>query len=519
MIVTHKLTMDLVQRGRMPQINAVQGDSNTRVLELTLQAGGSAWTVPQEVGVLMRYSRPDGMGGSYDTLEDGQKAWSVSGGTLSVMLAPRMLEVPGCVFAQVELTQGNSSIATFMIEIIVERDPSAELLADAGLTPAKAIPTPTQEDEGKFLRVADGATAWGYPELNTYLETDGFGVQRNGADADSDIWSQWNRRLAFGMDIATAPVPFKVGGQLLVDGTIIAGNSGSKDKNRWGYHVFEAYAKNNYARMTMLLDKHGAEAGGKPSLEYYYYIGANHHAASYGNTKIGSDVKYHSFCFDRDTMTAYGEIDAKMPITLARISLADDLDSTYNTVAEADAAYEPEGYANENNKCLKYIALKNAENGAMFYDTDRHQVVCKINGKWCDIPFTEITDSAYDIFNDAVVPAVEWESGVIGAEGANTDNTARIRTANMIDSTAIQSITANDGYEFAVCVYKTDGTTAKYCYWNTDKQSNPCNTVKYYTTFDVSGIDFGVYTMLRIIARRTDLTEMTASEGENILFA
>lgn len=223
-------------------------------------------------------------------------------------------------------------------------------------------------------------------------------------DPNDPAWSQWNGRLAFGVQKEIAPVPFKVNGQMLVDGMLMAHNNGNQKTNRWGFHVFEAYAKDNYSRMTMLLDKHASEASGKPSLEYYYYTGANHHATSYGNVKIGSDVAYHSFCFDRDKMTAYGEIDSKMPITLARISLANDINTAYETVSGADAAYEPETNHAENIRCLKYIALKNAENGAMFYDTDRNKAVMKINGLWCDIPFTVIADPLYEIFGQGGDP-------------------------------------------------------------------------------------------------------------------
>lgn len=217
----------------------------------------------------------------------------------------------------------------------------------------------------------------------------------NGVDKTNEAWTKYNNRLAFGMNTDTAKVPFWIDGQLFADGTIIARNSGTMDKNRWGFHVFEAYAKDNYSRMTMLLDKHPYE-NGKPSLEIYYYTGASHYDTSYGNTKIGSDVKYHSFMFNRDTMTAYGKIDCKMPITLARIDPTTDLDSTYSSVELADANYEPEGQAEENNKCLRYIALKNAENGAMFYDTNRNKVVVKVNGKWHDVQTSEVPNGTYN---------------------------------------------------------------------------------------------------------------------------
>lgn len=343
----------------------------------------------------------------------------------------------------------------------------------------------------------------------------------NPIDASDPIWTQWNGRLAFGMQPSTAPVPFKVNGQMLVDGTLMTHNSGTQDKNRWGFHVFEAYAKNNWARLTMLLDKHTAEAGDKPSTEIYYYIDRHHNAASYGNTKIGSDVAYHSFCFDRDRMTAYGEIDAKMPITLARISLANDLDTTHKKVEDADAAYEAENYPEENNRCLKYIALLNAEDGAMFYDVDRDRPVMKVGGIWCDIPFTVISDPAYDIFNTTVVYDVAWEMGVIGGTGALSDKTNRIRTVDYIPA-GVKLITPAPGYEFCICcynewdVYHPDGI-----YYNATSKSFGGPAAYSAEPLDITAVNFvkGEYTYnkLRVIARRTDGADMTANEGANIV--
>ena len=79
-----------------------------------------------------------------------------------------------------------------------------------------------------------------------------------------------------------------------------------------------------------------------------------------------------------------------------RYSLNTDIDNAYSTVAEADNAYEAEKKPKENIKCLKYIALKNAENGAMFYDTNRNKVVVKVNGKWHDVQTSEVPDGTYN---------------------------------------------------------------------------------------------------------------------------
>ena len=231
------------------------------------------------------------------------------------------------------------------------------------------------------------------PEI---FKTDGGYVLENDINKDNNLWKMWNARLAFGMNTSAAKVPTYNKGQAYFDGTVITHNSGNMNSNRWGFHVYEAYAKDNYSRMTMLLDKHNSELN-KKSLEFYYYTGSSHYASAYGNTKIGSDVAYHSFLFDRDRLTAYGEIICEYPITLARISIKNDLITDYDTVSKADNAYEPENYYENHIKCLKYIMLKGAKNGAMFYDTDRDKAVIKINGKWCDIVTSNTPENAYSI--------------------------------------------------------------------------------------------------------------------------
>lgn len=225
---------------------------------------------------------------------------------------------------------------------------------------------------------------------------DGGYVLEGEANSSNAIWSQWSNRLAFGMNTATAPVPAQFNGQLYANGTIIAHNTGDNSHNRWGFHVFEAYDSGNYNRITMLVDKHTSECDSKKSAELYYYTGANHAAASYGYFKLGSDVKYHSFLFSRDKMIAAGEIDCRFPITLARINPSTDLDSTYSTVEAADTAHEAESQAEANSKCIKYLALKNAEDGCMWYDTERNKVVVKINGAWHDMNTTEVPSGTYD---------------------------------------------------------------------------------------------------------------------------
>lgn len=215
---------------------------------------------------------------------------------------------------------------------------------------------------------------------------------KNAINSLAEIWQRWNGRLAFGMNTSSAPVPLEIEGQLYANGTIIAHNTGSQNNNRWGVHIYEGYSLDNYSRMTMLLDKHRNEMNGKPSLEYYYYTGASHRAQDYGSTKIGSDAKYHSFFFNRDEFTCVGLADFRFPITLARLDPS-TLNRTYSTVADLDAHVDAETDASNHLSSLRYIYLKNAENGTMFYDTARAKVVCKINNAWCDLAYTDASSN------------------------------------------------------------------------------------------------------------------------------
>ena len=524
MNITKQITMNLMEPQWIRPIDVVQNDLNTRKIEIALYAGTEPWIIPADACARMRYSKADGKGGEYELLPDGTIAWSLTDNILTLMLAPQMLTTPGPVSLTVSLIRQEERLSCFQIFFHVHPITNAtggdseEYFNVTGFLPA-----PVDGAVGQYLAIAEldpngrvyRVEAVTPETLESFLEKDGIGFQQNSAQNTNVLWTQWDSRLAFGMDTENAPVPFLINGQLLCDGTIIAKNSGTKDKNRHGYHVYEAYAKDNHSRMTLLLDKHSAEADGKPSMELYYYTGANHFAASYGNTKIGSDVAFHSFCFDRDKLTAYGEIDCSMPVTLARISLSKDLDSTYATVREADMAYEPEAAAAQNMKCLKYLALRNARNGAMFYDTDRNRPVMKINGQWCALPFAPIEDAEYDILYDDGIVSLDWESGVYNQRGESVSNSARLRLVDYLPST-VSRVSANDGYEFAVLFLDENHWSDNEAYYNAATETLQHSAV-YYTSLELGGIQFDAYPNIKLIARRTDLAVIDPSEGINIV--
>ena len=119
MITTSKLTMDLNRFTTAPVIHAVQNDRYSRNIELTLLSDGTAWQIPENIAVRIRYSKPDGKGGEYDTLPDGSCAYFINQHNLTVSLAPQVLTTPGAVRLSIILLLGQRQISTFTILVNV----------------------------------------------------------------------------------------------------------------------------------------------------------------------------------------------------------------------------------------------------------------------------------------------------------------------------------------------------------------------------------------------------------------
>ena len=127
MIISTRISADLQTPGYPPLVHAVQGEQYSRLLKMALYDGGVAWTVPGGVFVAMRYSKPDGTTGYYDTLPDGTQAWSAEGNTVSIYVAPQMLTVPGVVQGQLEIILNQSILASFPLRLKVAANVAATL--------------------------------------------------------------------------------------------------------------------------------------------------------------------------------------------------------------------------------------------------------------------------------------------------------------------------------------------------------------------------------------------------------
>lgn len=126
MQVKSRISIDLRRRAVQEVVNAVQNDSNTRVIELQLFDGGTAWTVPAGTTIALGYRKADGKKGVYDTLPNGQKACTFSGSTVTIILAKQVLTTPGMVDAVITMHDAvYNQLSTIPFSIRVHEDPAA----------------------------------------------------------------------------------------------------------------------------------------------------------------------------------------------------------------------------------------------------------------------------------------------------------------------------------------------------------------------------------------------------------
>jgi len=160
MIITDARTIDLKTHNQTKPIFAVQDDRYSHNLELTLLSGGEPWEIPENSSVVIRYSKPDGTGGMYDTLPDETAAWSASGNILTIALAPQVLTVPGAVTLSATLTQGTFQISTCSLCICVAEAVNAKIADSEEYVHVHSfLPAPAAAKLGQYIRISgvDGA--------------------------------------------------------------------------------------------------------------------------------------------------------------------------------------------------------------------------------------------------------------------------------------------------------------------------------------------------------------------------
>ncbi len=154
-MITNKLKMDLQNPGSTPMIHAVQNDRDSRSLEISLYSGGKPFVFPENFGVLIRYKKPQGTGGVYDTLPDGTSAWQVRQNLLTIHLANAVFTTPGTVELSVGLLSGQSQVSIFPIRLCVYPAAYAhmeELPEHFHIT--GFLPAPEKAKTGQYFRIA-----------------------------------------------------------------------------------------------------------------------------------------------------------------------------------------------------------------------------------------------------------------------------------------------------------------------------------------------------------------------------
>lgn len=156
MIITHTIKLDLDCCGDISRIDVAQGDANTRQICLELRAGGGDWTVPDGVQPLVRFRRPDGGSGAYDTLPDGSAACAVSGNVITAALMSQMFTAAGIVTADICLVRDTAVLSTFPFQIDVHPGAGSWLAPDGVYRNVSGfVPMPEPAAEGQFIRVTE----------------------------------------------------------------------------------------------------------------------------------------------------------------------------------------------------------------------------------------------------------------------------------------------------------------------------------------------------------------------------
>lgn len=111
---TTTLELNLQYPNHATTMYAVQNDRLSRKISAVLADGGTSWTPPTGSAAIVRFIKPDGTMGFYDTDENGDPAVTWAGNVATIMLAEQVLTVAGDVWCQVNFyNSGEERLSTF----------------------------------------------------------------------------------------------------------------------------------------------------------------------------------------------------------------------------------------------------------------------------------------------------------------------------------------------------------------------------------------------------------------------
>lgn len=121
MKVTSQITVDMLHPNVATLVYAKQADQQSRFISATLLEGSQPWTPPTGALIAVRYRKPDGTIGWYDTTENKAKAVTMSGNVATIQLTAQALAVSGDVYIELEFyTQSAEKLSSFAWVLAVE---------------------------------------------------------------------------------------------------------------------------------------------------------------------------------------------------------------------------------------------------------------------------------------------------------------------------------------------------------------------------------------------------------------
>lgn len=116
-MIEHQMKLDL----KTPEpilLHMKQYDAGSHVIKAELYDGSTPYHIPQDAVVMLRYCKPDGTGGLYDTADIGG-AITVSDSTVTIPVATQVLTTAGKVEAELDLYTGETLLSGFAFQICV----------------------------------------------------------------------------------------------------------------------------------------------------------------------------------------------------------------------------------------------------------------------------------------------------------------------------------------------------------------------------------------------------------------
>lgn len=218
MNIKHSIGLSLSADAIPGRLHMVQGDANSRTIVATLWDGAQLYSIPAGAAIMVRFRKPDGTGGLYDTTESGNKV-SYAGSVVTAPVATQMLAVAGDVFAEIDIFGSSSGAAAerlatfrFVVEVAPCVLPDAEIISSdyynvlaADISDAKAAADLAKDYAAAAKQSADSAAA----------SVEGA-VKYNAAQTLTDA------QKAQARENIGAPAPYTAGENISISGSVIA---------------------------------------------------------------------------------------------------------------------------------------------------------------------------------------------------------------------------------------------------------------------------------------------------------